>query len=74
MSDDVLKGLQSRSREKMHEIWQKAKNDELDDLSDEEKNLAQIMLDHEDEFFNQFELADKLKDHEYDPDTEANPF
>ena len=42
MSDDVLKGLQSRSREKMREIWQKAKNDELDDLSDEEKHLAQI--------------------------------
>jgi hypothetical protein len=32
------------------------------------------MLDHSDEYFNQFEFADTLADHEYDPETEVNPF
>jgi Domain of unknown function (DUF1841) len=32
------------------------------------------MLDHSDEHFNQFEFADALADHEYDPETEVNPF
>ena len=32
------------------------------------------MIEHEDEFFNQFEVSDLLHDHEYDVDNEANPF
>jgi tetratricopeptide (TPR) repeat protein len=32
------------------------------------------MLDHSDEYFNQFEFADALADHEYDPETGVNPF
>jgi len=31
------------------------------------------MLEHE-EFHNQFEIADVLSEHEYDPDEETNPF
>ena len=36
--------------------------------------LAQIMKDHEEEFSNEFEFSDLTSDHEYDPDTEVNPF
>jgi Domain of unknown function (DUF1841) len=32
------------------------------------------MLDHSGEYFNQFEFADAMADHEYDPGTEVNPF
>jgi hypothetical protein len=58
----------------MHELWEKAKNNDLEDLDPEERHIARIMLDHQDEFFNQFEYADLTHDHEYDPDSEVNPF
>jgi hypothetical protein len=58
----------------MHAIWEHAKKNDLDNLSDEERQLAEIMLQHEDEFFNQFEFADVLDDYEYDPESEVNPF
>jgi len=32
------------------------------------------MVEHEDEFYNQLEFADLTYDHDYDPDTEYNPF
>lgn len=69
--EDILRKL---SREHMHTIWQMAKNDELDDLDSEEKLLAEIMLDHEDEYHNDFEFADVAHERDYDPDSETNPF
>ena len=32
------------------------------------------MLEHKDEYFNEFEMADITYDYQYDPDTEENPF
>ena len=32
------------------------------------------MLQHSEEYFNQFEFADVVADREFDPETEANPF
>ena len=32
------------------------------------------MSEHQEEYFNQFEMADLTYDHEYDVDTEENPF
>jgi len=32
------------------------------------------MLEHKDEYFNEFEMADLTYDYDYDPDTEQNPF
>ncbi len=74
MNDEISKLLQKLSRENMHAIWQHAKNHDLDKLPDEEKQLAKIMLEHEDEFFNKFEFADMLSDYKFDPDSEVNPF
>jgi hypothetical protein len=48
--------------------------DDWEGLSFEEKCLGEIMLDHEDEFYNEFEFADVTHDRGYDPDTEVNPF
>ena len=62
------------SRDHMHKIWQKAKNHDLDGLAPEEKHLGEIMLDHQDEFFNDFEYSDVTYDHVYDPETDVNPF
>ncbi len=72
--DDLDDELKKISRQHMHAIWEIAKNDQLDHLSDEDRLLAQIMLDHEDEFFNDLEFADRLAEREYDPESEVNPF
>jgi len=74
MKDEALKLFRSANREHLHFLWEKAKNNELDGLGDEDRCLAEAMLLHEDEFFNAFEFADVLHDREFDPDTDVNPF
>ena len=74
MKDEALKLFRSANREHLHSLWEKAKNNELDGLGDEDRRLAEAMLLHEDEFFNAFEFADVLHDREFDPDTDVNPF
>lgn len=74
MKDEALKLFRSASREHLHFLWEKAQNNDLDALSDEDRRLAEAMLLHEDEFFNVFEFADVLHDREFDPDTDVNPF
>ena len=73
-AQEIPPELRAFQRERMHELWEKAKNNDLEDLDPEERHIAGIMLDHQDEFFNQFEYADLTHDHEYDPDSEVNPF
>ncbi|MFC1856549.1 DUF1841 family protein [Thermodesulfobacteriota bacterium] len=74
MKDEDLKLFRSANREHLHFLWEKAKNNELDGLDDEDRLLAEVMLLHEDEFSNVFEFADVLHDREFDPDTDVNPF
>ena len=74
MDDSVFETLRGINRKHFHEIWKKAQNGELQGLDEEEQRLGKIMLEHSDEYFNQFEFADALADHEYDPETEVNPF
>lgn len=74
MDDSVFDTLRGINRKHFHDIWKKAQNGELQGLSEEEQRLGKIMLDHSDEYFNQFEFADALADHEYAPETEVNPF
>ena len=74
MDDSVFETLRGINRKHFHEIWKKAQNGELQGLTEEEQRLGKIMLDHSDEYFNQFEFADALADHKYDPKSEVNPF
>jgi len=74
MDDSLFSVLRGVNREHFHEIWKKARNDDFDDLDEEEQRLGRIMLDHSDEYFNQFEFADALAEHDYDPESESNPF
>lgn len=74
MDDSVFGMLRGINRKHFHDIWKKAQKGELDGLSEEEQRLGKIMLDHSDEYFNQFEFADALTDHEYNPESEVNPF
>ena len=72
--DEEMAQMRAFSRDYLHKIWIKAKSGDMEGLSSEELRLAQIMKDHEDDFFNEFEFSDLTSDHEYDPDTEVNPF
>ena len=74
MKNDSIKELRELTRKNLHALWEIAKNGNLDVLSGEQKWLAKVMLDHEDKYFNQFEMADLTYDHEYDVDSEENPF
>ena len=75
MKKDTAEYFRKMSRHHFHEIWERAKADDLDDLTNEEKLLAQIMLEHEDEYLTDFEMADVLDDYEYSPENEeVNPF
>jgi len=74
MDEEIQKFLRQTSREEMYELWGRAKEGDYEGLDDEKKRLAKIMLEHADEFHNQFEFADLTYDHEFDPDTEYNPF
>jgi hypothetical protein len=72
--DSTFKAFQQANREHLHSIWRRARDGQLDGLSEEERQLGKIMLDHSDEYFNQFEFADVLADREFDPASEVNPF
>ena len=74
MDEEIRKFLRQMSREEMYELWGRAKDRNYEGLNDEEKRIAKIMVEHEDEFHNQLEFADLTYDHDHDPDTEYNPF
>jgi hypothetical protein len=65
--------LRKANREYLHSIWTVAQTGDMDSLSDEDRSLVGIMLEH-DEYHNQFEIADLLHDHNYDVESEVNPF
>jgi hypothetical protein len=73
VKEDTRQELKKLTRERTRTVWEIAKMGDLNGLSPEDKKLAEIMLEHE-EFHNQFEIADILGEHEYDPDKEINPF
>jgi hypothetical protein len=72
--DSAFGAFRQANRQHLHNIWQRAQSGRLDGLSEEERRLAEVMLAHSDEYFNQFEFADVLADHEFDPESEVNPF
>ncbi|MGD2093083.1 MAG: DUF1841 family protein [Candidatus Aminicenantes bacterium] len=55
-------------------FWVKAKAGDYKDVSDEEIQMMNIMLEHEDEYSEIFENAHLLSDDEFGPDSEGNPF
>ena len=75
MDTKISEFFQQFNREQMHRIWQAAKSGDLDILDDEEKQFAEIMLDHEEEYGDHFSFKIHSQDYHYDPDKdEVNPF
>ncbi len=67
---DIFRSL---NRRYMHRIWEYAKNNKLDELSEEEQAIGKLMLEHE-EYHNQFEFTDVMEDYPFYPGKEVNPF
>jgi hypothetical protein len=74
MDDEFRKLLKKDNREHLYALWGRAKESNFGGLSVEEDRMARIMLDHQDELYNQFEFADLTYDHESDADTQYDPF
>jgi hypothetical protein len=74
MADETSQELRKFSRERFHDIWEVAKTGDTDLLDEEDRLVAEIMMEHQDEFFSQFEMADLTHDHEFDAESETNPF
>ncbi|MBN1664828.1 MAG: hypothetical protein JW943_14605 [Deltaproteobacteria bacterium] len=69
MSDDYTKIFENLKRQQhrknLHRIWTLAISNKIDELTDEECKIAEIMMEHE-EFHNKFDMADQLMDHDFD--------
>jgi len=74
MIDSIFEVLKELNRGHFYRIWRMAQNNELEELTEEEQRLGRIMLEHSDEYFNQFEFADVLANHDFDRESESNPF
>jgi hypothetical protein len=71
--DSAFEAFRQGNRQHLHKIWRRAQSGHLDGLNEEESRLAEVMLAHSDEYFNQFEFADVLSDRQFNPG-EVNPF
>ncbi|MEE4262806.1 MAG: DUF1841 family protein [Desulfobacteraceae bacterium] len=74
MDEEIRTALKPMSPIQMTEIWLKAKDRDFDDLDDEKQRIARIMVEHEEELFDQFENAHLTYDPDRNPDTEYDPF
>ena len=74
MVEQISKLLKLVSHDQMSELWEKAKQRDLQGLDDEKQRLVKIMVDHEDELFKQFEHADLTYDPELNPEADYDPF
>ena len=74
MDEEIRKILDEDKRQHLYALWGRAKEGKFDGLTDEEERFARIMLDHRDEFYNQFEYAGLAYDQENESDTEYDPF
>ena len=72
--DGATKELLKLNHKKIHALWKIVKTGNLNGLSGEDKWLAKVMWEHQDKYFNQFEMADLTHDREYDVDSGENPF
>ena len=74
MVDQISNLLKSVSRDRMAELWEKAKQRDLQGLDDEQQRLVKIMVDHEGELLKQFEHADLTHDPGLNPELGYDPF
>jgi hypothetical protein len=74
MIESMFSLLRLANRQLLYRIWRKAAQGEVDTLNAEERLLADIMHEHAEEYFNQFEFADVIGELESDAENENGPF
>ena len=74
MDEEIRKILDEENRQHLYTLWGRAKEGNFDGLTDDEERFARIMLDHRDEFYNQFEYTGLAYDQENDSEAEFDPF
>ena len=74
MVDQLSNLLKVVSHDRMSELWNKAKQRDLQGLDDEKQRLVKIMVDHENELFQQFEQADLAYDPELNAEADYDPY
>ena len=66
MDNNVFKEFQKLDRKRVYEIRRHGQDGSSVNLPKDEKRLADIMLEHDKEYGNQFEMADLLENYECD--------
>jgi hypothetical protein len=74
MDKDMQNALRELTRSRIHKLWIKAKNDDMEGVTEEDKRTMKVILEHEDEYAEIFDKAESMGDYEFDPETEHNPF
>ena len=74
MAEQISNLLKMVSHDRMSELWEKAKQRDLQGLDDEKQRLVKIMVDHENELINQFEHADLTYDPELNQEADYDPY
>jgi hypothetical protein len=73
MGTEISNLLKSVSHDRMAELWEMAKERNLEGLDDDKQRLVKIMVDHEDELVRQFDHADLIYDPELNPEPDYDP-
>jgi hypothetical protein len=72
MDKKILAALRSISPIRFQQLWEKAKMNDLEGASKEETRIIKILLDHESEYFKEFESSDFAGNREVRPGKKQN--
>ncbi len=73
MDKKILETLRSINLPRFRQLWRKAKMNDLGGVPPEENRLIKILLDHETEYFKEFENLDFASNREIRPGKKQNP-
>lgn len=73
MDNKILETLRRINLTRFSQLWRKAKMGDLEGVSEEEKRIIKILLDHETEYFKEFENLDFASNREIRPGKKQNP-
>jgi len=72
VQDSLFQSLSSIPRSRMRALWDQAKHHDFADLAENEREVLLIMIDHDQEYFEMFEQADR--DGRFVSDGEVDPY
>jgi hypothetical protein len=74
MDKEIQNAMRELTRSRIHKLWVKAKNNDMEGATEEDKRTMKVILEHEDEYAEIYDQAESMGDYEFDPETEHNPF